>query len=102
MARKEAELWLQERTLTLEYGGEALSRYAVEFLPGGTRLKGVSRPELFGSSNVPPRLRLFGLEALGEGGWLKSLKLDEYAPRDSRRPTMLQAALFPFLSGTGG
>jgi hypothetical protein len=42
------------------------------------------------------------LEALGESGWLKSLKLDEYAPRGSRRPVMLQAALFPFLTGTGG
>jgi len=78
------------------------SRTSPEILPGSTKLKGVSRPELFENSNVLPQLRLFGLEALGDGGWLKSLKLDEYAPRGSRRPTMLQAALFPFLAGTGG
>jgi transposase len=102
LARKEAEVWLQERSLTIEYAREALSRYDVEILPGSTKLKGVSRPELFENSNVLPQLRLFGLEALGDGRWLKSLKLDEYAPRGSRRPTMLQAALFPFLAGTGG
>ena len=102
LAMKEAELWLQERTLTLEYAGEALSRYDVEYLPGSTKFKGVSRPELFENSNVLPQLKLFGLEALGERGWLKSLKLDEYAPRGSRRPTALQASLFPFLTGTGG
>ena len=102
LASKEAEVWLQERSLTLEYAGEDLSRYDVELLPGSTKLKGVSRPRLFESSNVLPQLRLFGLEALGEDGWLKALKLDEYSPRGPRRPTMQQVALFPFLSGTGG
>jgi hypothetical protein len=102
LASKEAEVWLHERSLTLEYAGEALSRYDVELLPGSTKLKGVYRPRRFENTNVLPQLRLFGLEALGEDGWLKALKLDEYSPRGPRRPMMQQAALFPFLSGTGG
>jgi hypothetical protein len=41
---------------------------------------------------------LFGLdEALGEGGWLKALKLDEYAPRRSPRPQASQQVLFPYV-----
>ncbi len=36
-------------------------------------------------------------EALGEGGWLKALKLDEYAARARRRPEALQDVLFPYL-----
>jgi len=30
------------------------------------------------------QLRLFGLEALGEAGWLKALKLEEHATRQPR------------------
>jgi len=35
-------------------------------------------------------------ETLGEGGWLKALKLDEYAPRRSPRPQASQQVLFPY------
>jgi hypothetical protein len=43
--------------------------------------------------------RLFGLDALGEAGWLKSLRLDGYAPRRPGLPQGLQGALFPFSLG---
>jgi len=39
---------------------------------------------------------LFGLETLGEDGWLKALKLDEYAPRRPPRQLALQQALFAY------
>ena len=43
---------------------------------------------------VAGQMRLFGLaETLGEDGWLKALKLEDYAPRRSRRPEMLQQVL---------
>jgi hypothetical protein len=42
-------------------------------------------------------MRLFGLaETLGEDGWLKALRLDDYAPRSSCRPDMLQQVLFAY------
>ena len=91
LAKKEADLWLQEKSLTLEYAGEALSRY--EFRPGSTKLKGVSEPELFETSRALAQLRLFGLETLGKGGWLKSLKLDEYTAHGSGRPVALQVSV---------
>ncbi len=41
--------------------------------------------------------RLFDLaETLGDEGWLRALRLADYTPRRSRRPEMLQQALFAF------
>jgi hypothetical protein len=41
--------------------------------------------------------KLFALDALGEGGWLKALRVGGYAARARRRPDALQQALFPYL-----
>ena len=42
-------------------------------------------------------MRLFGLtEGLGEDGWLKALRLEDYAPRRSDRSEMLQQVLFAY------
>jgi len=40
--------------------------------------------------------RLFALDALGEGGCLKAMRLEDYAPRGPRRPVGLQQALFAY------
>ena len=42
-------------------------------------------------------MRLFRLDALGETGWLKALKLERYAPRRPKGSLALQQALFPYL-----
>jgi hypothetical protein len=55
-----------------------------------------SRPRLFGTTAIVAQPRLFGLDALGETGWLKALKLEGYAPRRPRGPMALQQALFPY------
>jgi hypothetical protein len=45
------------------------------------------------------QLTLFDLtEALGDEGWLKVLRLDNYAARRSQRPDTLQQVLFPHLN----
>jgi hypothetical protein len=80
-----------------------LSRYEVECLPGGVRaagkLKEVRCLELLETAHSLPQLRLFGLEeALGADGWLKALKLDEYAPRRFGQAQALQEVLFPYAS----
>ena len=85
LARKEVAVWVQDGSLTVEYGGEALSRYEVEYDPaigGGSvgHLKGVKSHSLFETSAALAArpLRLFDLaETLGEEGWIKVLKLDE-------------------------
>ena len=98
LARKEAAVWLRPGSLTVEYGGEALSRYDVELAGGTGELRKVIRPRLFENSHALPQLRLFVLDA---AGWLKALKLDGYAPRRSRRTQSLQEVLlFPYSEAT--
>ena len=46
-----------------------------------------------------PQQRLFALDALGEDGWLKALRLDAYAPRRPAPPQVLQGALLPCQEG---
>ena len=95
LAGSEAALWLEPETLTVEYTGEPLSRYEVHYSPGSTELSRVGRATLFETSIVVHQPRLFDLaEALGEEGWLKALRLTDYAPRMPRRPELLQEVLF--------
>ena len=55
------------------------------------------KPTLFETSYVAGQMRLFGLaETLGQDGWLKVLRLEDYAPRCSRQPEMLQQVLFTY------
>jgi putative transposase len=106
LAGKEADLWLLENTLSLEHAGEPLSAYEVAHDAAGSsddargrsgRLAAVSKPTLFETSYVASQMRLFSLdETLGEEGWLKVLRLEDYAPRSSRQPEMLQQVLFTY------
>jgi putative transposase len=102
LARQQVAVWVQEDGLTVEYGGEALSRYEVECdPPAGVssvgRLRAVKCHTLFETSIILGQLRLFDLgEALGEEGWIKAIKLDEYAPRLPHGPDKLQQVLFPY------
>jgi hypothetical protein len=98
LARCQVALWLGDGSLVVEYGGDTLSRYAVSFAPGETKLVSGTNPRLFPTKHSPPQLKLFALdEALGEGGWLKALGLEAYAPRSRGRPEALQGALFSYL-----
>ncbi len=94
LASREAAVWLQPESLTLEYGGQTLSAYDVELATDTGKPRTVGRPRLFETSYIVPQLRLF---ALDEAGWLKALKLEGYAPRRSASPMALQEGLFPYL-----
>ena len=91
-----------ENTLTAEHAGEPLSAYEVAYDADGGRgrtgrLLEVRKPTLFETPFVAGQMRLFGLaETLGEDGWLKALRLEDYAPRSSSRPGMLQQVLFAY------
>ena len=100
LAGREAALWLASESLTVEHAGETLSRYAVEFSAGTGRPRAVGRPVIFGTSLEPPQPKLFALSALGEGGWLKAVRLADYVAR-RKRPVSLQQALFPYHEAWG-
>jgi transposase InsO family protein len=102
LAGEEADLWLLDEVLTVEHAGEPLSSYEVAFDPSGGRsgsgrLLEVKKPTLFETRFAPGQMRLFGLsEVLGDEGWLKALRLEDYALRKPRRSGMLQQVLFAF------
>jgi putative transposase len=102
LAGEDADLWRLENTLTAEHAGEPLSAYEVAYDADGGRgrpgrLLEVRKPTLFETPFVAGQMRLFGLaETLGEDGWLKALRLEDYAPRSSSRPGMLQQVLFAY------
>jgi putative transposase len=103
LAGREAALWLAAESLTVEHAGEPLSSYRVKVEPNTGELRSVARPRLFENSHGlnRPQRRLFALDALGEGGWLKAMSLEGYAPRRPGPPRALQEALFPFSVGWG-
>jgi transposase InsO family protein len=78
LAGKEADLWLLEKTLTVEHAGRPLSSYEVDYDPSGGRggagrLLRVTRPTLFETPFASGQMRLFGLaETLGCCGWAVS------------------------------
>ena len=97
LARREVTLWLAPEALTVEFAGEPLARYEVQYSPGNAELRKVGRAILFETSVVAHQPRLFDLtEALGEKGWLKALRLEDYVMREPRQPQMLQEMLFSF------
>jgi hypothetical protein len=53
--------------------------------PNTGKLLRIGRPRLFETSRVPAQPRLFGLDALGEGGYLIAMRLERYPPRGPRR-----------------
>ncbi|MBA3703342.1 MAG: DDE-type integrase/transposase/recombinase, partial [Rubrobacteraceae bacterium] len=110
LAGEGADLWLLENTLTVEHAGEPLSAYEVAYdarSPGGRggsgRLLEVKKATLFETPFAPGQMRLFGLaETLGEEGWLKALRLEDYAARRRpQRPQALQQALFQYHEAWG-
>jgi hypothetical protein len=83
LAGREAALWLATESLTVEHAGESLSRYEVRIEPESGELRSVARSRLFENYHGlrRPQRRLFALDFLGEGGWLKALKLRGYVAR---------------------
>ena len=96
LASREAAVWLQPESLTLEYGGRTLSSYDVELSRATGKPKTVGGAKLFATpyQRSRPQPRLF---ALDEFGWLKALKLQGYAPRRPAGPMALQETLFSYL-----
>ncbi len=103
LAGNEAALRLAAASLTVEHGGETLSRYEIRVEADTGELRSVGKPTLFETSRrrSRPQRRLFVLDSLGEGGWLKALRLEGYAPRRPAPPLVLQDALFPYNEGWG-
>lgn len=76
--------------------GRTLRRKVARVEANTGELRSVGRPRLLGTSHPVAQPRLFGLDALGEAGWLKALRVGGYAPRAPRERPALQEALFRY------
>jgi len=72
------------------------ARFEAEVEAATGRLREVGRLRLFEASIARPQQRLFALPEVVEGGWLKAMRLEGYAPRAPRGARSLQQALFPY------
>lgn len=98
LAWREVVLWLGAESLAVEYAGDTLARYDVEYSARKNELREVKKPRLFETVHrrVPAQSRLFELVALGESGWLKAVRQKDYVPRKPRGPQPLQQVLFAY------
>lgn len=96
LARREVTLWLGAEGLAVEYAGDTLARYEVDYRRVGGGLRQVHTPELFETVHRRSRSqpRLFELEDVLGASWLKALRLEGYAPRRPRQSQELQEMLF--------
>ncbi len=91
LAGERTAVWLYGENLTLEYADEPLARYKVRYQPDRKHLLGVTERQLYDTPHRSPQPPLW---ELGDGEWLKVLKVPEYAPRRRRLATVVQAELF--------
>ncbi len=84
-------VWLYGEPLTVEFTDEPLAQYHVRYAPDKKHLNGVTLAQLF---DTPHRSKQVPLWELGDGEWLKVIRLEPYAPRQQRREPHRQARLF--------
>lgn len=86
-----AAVWLYGENLTLEYVDEPLSRYRVSYQPDNNHLTRVKESKLYDTPYCSPQPPLW---ELGDGDWLKVLRVREYVPRRHRTKQPPQLILF--------
>jgi putative transposase len=90
-ARKQATIWLNQERMTLEFTGETLAHYAVEYETDRRHLKAVGEPQFFSTrfrSLQPPLWELSTVD------WRPARRLPEDVRRRARSAAAVQAPLF--------
>jgi transposase len=90
LADERAAVWLYGENLTLEYADEPLARYKVRYQPDNRNLLSVGDPHLYETPHRSPQPPLW---ELGDGEWLKVVRLPGYAPRRKHGTAAVQARL---------
>ncbi len=94
LAKRKATIWLSKEHLTVEYGDEPLSQYAVQYQPDEKHLRDIKEPHHFETRYRSSQLWLW---QQGEVEWHMVRRLPDYVPRKKRvaHEGMHQATLFP-------
>ena len=91
LAGERAAVWLYGENLTIEYADEPLSRYKVTYQPDNNHPRAIAESQLYDNPHRSPQPPLW---ELGDGGWLKVLRLPEYRPRRKPAHAHAQSELF--------
>ena len=73
-------VWLYQEQLTIEFAEQPLTHYRVKYASDQKQLREVSDPQLLVTQYRSPQLRLW---ELGDGEWLKVVRLPQSARRKS-------------------
>jgi hypothetical protein len=82
LARQPAAVWLYGETLLLEFSDEPLAQYSVAYEPDRRHLRNVVPRQLFETQFRSPQLPLW---EIGDGEWLKVVRVPEATRRRKRR-----------------
>jgi|SRR5579859_217900 len=91
VARKQAATWLNQEGMTLEFTGETLAHYAVEYETDQRHLKTVGDPQFFSTRFRSLQLPLWELSSVD---WRPARRLLAYVRRRARSAAGVQAPLF--------
>lgn len=82
LTKKPVTVWIYTSTLKMEYQGNDLALYTIEWEEDNKHLKEVSNPRLIQTRYQSPQLALF---ELGPDDWLLFKKVPSYLPRKKRK-----------------
>lgn len=82
LAKRKANIWLSKEHLTVEFGDEPLSQYAVRYQSDEKHLRDIVEPRRFETRYRSSQLELW---QSGEVEWHLVKRLPDYAPRRKRR-----------------
>ncbi len=92
LAHRRTAVWLYRETITVEFADQPLAQYSVDYQPDRTHLRSVTNLRLFETQYRSPQLPLW---ELGDGDWLKVLRLRPYTPR-RKKATVVGTQLLLF------
>lgn len=94
LAKRNATVWLSREHMTVEFGDEPLSQYAVQYQPDEKHVRMIVEPHRFETRYRSPQLDLW---QNGEVEWRLVRRLPDYAPRHKKKAVgdVAQQPLFP-------
>lgn len=94
LAHHQTNVWLSKEHITVEYGDEPLTHYAVQYQPDEKHLRDIREPHHFETRYRTPQLDLWRSDAVE---WHLVKRLPDYTPRPRKRKVVGEMVQASFL-----